>query len=190
LLLDQTGIPIAAPSANLAGRISPTSAEACVAELRGKIPVVLDGGPCPVGIESTVIGFDNGSPVLLRPGAITREELEKITGPLSAPLQTSISAPGMLASHYAPRARLCLNAGHADRSDALLAFGTPFPTHARHVCNLSPAGDLREAAANLFAMLRRLDDTGVPLIAVMPIPATGLGEAINDRLTRAAAPRA
>ena len=189
LLLQQAATPIAAPSANLAGRLSPTSAKACLAELHGRVPLVLDGGDCQIGIESTVVGFSNGRPVLLRPGAITREDIETVTGPLSLPPRGSVSAPGMLASHYAPRARLRLNADRADPHEALLAYGPAFHSDACHVCNLSPAGDLREAAANLFSMLRQLDDTGVPVIAVMPIPATGLGEAINDRLARAAAPR-
>ena len=187
-LLRRTGLPIAAPSANRAGRISPTTAQACTAELNGVVQLVLDGGPCMVGIESTVIGFDGDTPVLLRSGAIAREDIENITGPLSAPNRDSITAPGMLRSHYAPRAKLRLNAHHAGSDEALLAFGPPCSS-TRWVCNLSAAGDLREAAANLFAMLRHLDDTGAKSIAVMPIPNTGLGEAINDRLTRAAAPR-
>ena len=188
-LLQRAGIPIAAPSANRAGRISPTSAAACLAELNGRVPLVLDGGECPIGIESTVIGFDGDSPVLLRPGAVPREDLESIVGPISAPAGHSITAPGMLASHYAPRATLRLNAQHVEPGEALLAFGHPLRSSGRYVCNLSPTCDLREAAANLFAMLRRLDETGVSVIAVMPIPGTGLGAAINDRLARAAAPR-
>lgn len=125
---------------------------------------------------------------MLRPGAIAREEIEAAIGPLVERHKRVVSAPGMLASHYAPRARLRLNATETAPGEGVLAFGVT-TLSARVISNLSPSGDLREAAANLFGMLRRLDDTGVDAIAVMPIPDTGLGEAINDRLRRAAAPR-
>ncbi len=138
----------------------------------------------PLGLESAVIGFDGNAPVLLRAGAIAREEIEAVARPLKTSGETSIRSPGQLASHYAPRAALRLDAASADKGEILLAFGPNAPAGAM---NLSPSGDLREAAANLFAMLHRLD--GAARIAVMPIPATGLGEAINDRLERAAAPR-
>src|ERR1700704_265713 len=188
-LVEAAGVPIAAPSANRAGRISPTSAADAADELQGRVDLILDGGPCPLGIESTVIGFEGGRPILFRPGAVPREEIESLIGPLRDPDKGAIQAPGMMASHYAPRAQLRLNAKVVEAGEALLAFG-PDPARGAHaVRNLSAAGDLREAAANLFSMLRQLDKSGAKTIAVMPIPDRGLGEAINDRLARAAAPR-
>jgi L-threonylcarbamoyladenylate synthase len=182
-LLRATGRPLAAPSANSSGRISATCAADVAEELGEHVDVILDGGRAPLGIESTVIGFDDDKPVLLRPGAIARREIEAIVGPLAA-ADDRIRAPGQLTSHYAPRARLRLNASNAEHGEALLGFGgTPGAD-----LNLSPRGDLKEAAANLFAMLRQLD-TSTERIAVSPIPSHGLGEAINDRLARAAAPR-
>jgi L-threonylcarbamoyladenylate synthase len=151
--------------------------------LGDKVDLILDGGASMLGLESTVIGFDGDRPVLLRPGAVARAEIEAITGPLAA-ADDIIRAPGQLESHYAPRAALRLNADEARDGEVLLGFGAA--PGAR--LNLSPRGDLKEAAANLFAMLRALDKTGAA-IAVSPIPHTGLGEAINDRLMRAAAPR-
>jgi L-threonylcarbamoyladenylate synthase len=188
-LVDAAGVPIAAPSANRAGRISPTSAADVADELLDRVDLILDGGACELGIESTVIGFDNDRPLLLRPGAVAREAIEAVLGPLHHPAGSLIQAPGMMASHYAPRAKLRLNATHAAAGEALLAFGSKIPPGATEICNLSETGDLREAAANLFSMLRRLDRSGALTIAVMPIPDIGLGEAINDRLERAAAPR-
>lgn len=187
-LVEAAGVPIAAPSANLSGHLSPTTAEAVAEELDGRVEMILDGGPSLVGIESTIIGFEGTRAVLLRRGAIAREAIEEVSGPLHLPKWDHIQAPGMMASHYAPRARLRLNANEAQAGEVLLAFGPGAPP-ALHACNLSPGGDLREAAANLFAMLRRLDKLGPRTIAVMPIPDRGLGEAINDRLARAAAPR-
>ena len=149
--------------------------------------MILDGGPTPLGIESTVIGFAAGQPVLFRPGALAREEVERITGPLAAPSLGIVSSPGQLASHYAPHARMRLKARDLREDEVLLGFGPDTPHEA--ALNLSPSGDLAEAAANLFAMLRTLDAWGARTIAVMPIPQDGLGEAINDRLARAAAPR-
>ena len=182
-LLREAGIPVAAPSANPSGCVSATTAQHVQEGLGETVDFILDGGPTPMGLESTVLGFDRERPVLLRPGAITREEIEAVAGPL-APAGNDISSPGQLESHYAPRAHLRLNALGAEPGEALLGFG-PSPG-AR--LNLSSGADLREAAANLFAMLRALDkETG--RIAVMPVPETGLGEAINDRLRRAAAPR-
>ncbi len=183
-LLRLSGRPIAAPSANDSGRVSATTAAHVAQSLGGKIDFILDGGPAALGLESTVIGFDGDTPVLLRPGAIPREEIEALVGPLAAPGQT-IRSPGQLESHYAPRATLRLNAAAARPGEVLLGFGAA----AGASRNLSPRGDLKEAAANLFAMLRELD-SGAAVIAVSPIPQTGLGEAINDRLQRAAAPRA
>ena len=187
-LLKAAGRPIAAPSANASGHVSPTTAAHVVEELGGRIDFILDGGPTPLGIESTVIGFERDNAVLLRPGAVTREVIEKIAGTLTAPSNRAIQSPGQLASHYAPRAKLRLNASHVDANETLLAFGADIPADAKQVLNLSRSGDLNEAATNLFAMLRKLD-TGTDAIAVMPIPNEGLGEAINDRLSRAAAPR-
>ncbi len=136
-----------------------------------------------------MIGFDEGKPVLLRAGAIARADIESIAGPLASPRDAKIQSPGQLASHYAPHCALRLNATSVEPGEALLAFGSDVPAGAIAVRNLSPSGELREAAANLFAMLHALDASGARAIAVMPIPKTGLGEAINDRLERAAAPR-
>jgi L-threonylcarbamoyladenylate synthase len=188
-LLEESGLPIAAPSANRSGRISPTTADAVAEELGADISLILDGGPCSIGLESTVIGFHGEDPVLLRPGAIARDDIEAIAGPLAVPIAGTIAAPGMLESHYAPSAPLRLNAVSVSPDEALLAFGPRHPEGAAAMCNLSPTGNLREAAANLFVMLRRLDRSGASTIAVMPVPEQGLGEAINDRLRRAAAPR-
>ncbi len=179
-LIAETGRPIAAPSANRSGRVSPTTAAHVREELGGDVDLVLDGGPTPLGIESTVIGFEGGKPVLLRPGAVPREALP----PLAMPSSTAIASPGQLESHYAPRAALRLDARETRPGEAMLGFGP-----GRADLNLSPRGDLREVAANLFAMLRALDASGAAAIAVAPIPDAGLGEAINDRLRRAAAPR-
>lgn len=182
-LLQEAGLPIAAPSANPSGRISPTSAAHVAAGLGRNVDLILDGGATPLGLESTVIGFDADKPVLLRPGAIARQSIEAIAGPLAA-AGAAIRSPGQLESHYAPNAILRLNAREKESGEILLGFG-PSPGAK---LNLSPAGDLTEAASNLFAMLHELDRQG-PRIAVAPIPETGLGEAINDRLRRAAAPR-
>ncbi len=182
-LLHLSGRPIAAPSANVSGSVSATTAAHVLESLNGKIDFILDGGPTMLGLESTVIGFENNRPILLRPGAIPREEIEALVGALAASDDT-IRSPGQMESHYAPHAALRLNAAATRPGEKLLGFGD-VPGASR---NLSPRGDLKEAAANLFAMLRELDkDAG--LIAVSPIPQTGLGEAINDRLRRAAAPR-
>lgn len=179
--------PVVAPSANPSGRISPTTAAHVQEGLGDKVSVILDGGPSAIGLESTIIGFTGGRAVLLRPGGLAREDIEKALGhKLSAGGDAKKpSSPGQLESHYAPRAKLRLNAGGAREGEAYLAFGTA--PGARF--NLSPAGDLAEAAANLFRLLHELDTTGAEIIAVGPIPDHGLGEAINDRLKRAAAPR-
>jgi L-threonylcarbamoyladenylate synthase len=187
-LIAAAGKPLAAPSANASGNVSPTTAAHVGEELGDRVEYILDGGPANFGIESTVLGFEGDKPVLLRPGAVTREAIEKIVGELAVPSSTNIRSPGQLASHYAPRARLRLNAHGVEASEALLAFGADVPAGMKRVLNLSPSGDLKEAAANLFAMLRKLD-AEADTIAVMPIPNSGLGEAINDRLMRAAAPR-
>lgn len=183
-LLAAVGRPVAAPSANPSGRISPTTADHVLAGLSGRIAGVLDGGPCGVGVESAIVGFGDGPPRLLRAGGLPAEAIEEALGrPLEA-AGGGISAPGQLASHYAPRSRLRLDAAAAEAGEVLLGFG-PAPGAA---LNLSPAGDLREAAARLFAALHDLDGAAA-VIAVSPIPERGLGRAINDRLRRAAAPR-
>lgn len=182
-LLKQFGGPVAAPSANPSGAVSATTAAHVAEGLGDRVDLILDGGPTMLGLESTVIGFDGDKPVLLRPGAIAREEIEAVVGSLAA-ADGAIRSPGQLQSHYAPRAGLRLNAARAEAGEALLGFGAV----AGAKLNLSPRGDLKEAAANLFAMLRELDKSA-KTIAVSPIPDIGLGEAINDRLSRAAAPR-
>jgi L-threonylcarbamoyladenylate synthase len=188
-LLESAGTPVAAPSANPSGRVSATEAKHVADELRERVDLILDGGATPLGLESTVIGFDRSTPLLLRAGAIARTDVEKVAGTLRAPTNAKVQSPGQLASHYAPRAALRLDAKDVHHGEALLAFGTEVPAGARTMLNLSATGSLREAAANLFSMLRRLDAAGAETIAVMPIPAHDLGEAINDRLARAAAPR-
>jgi L-threonylcarbamoyladenylate synthase len=182
-LLQEAGLPIAAPSANPSGKVSATLAAHVAEALQEKVDFILDGGPAMLGLESTVIGFDGGQAVLFRPGAIAREEIEAVIGPLQK-AGPAIQSPGQLESHYAPAAALRLNASEAEQDEVLLGFGPSMDA----ALNLSPTGDLKEAAANLFAMLRKLDRQA-KRIAVMPIPETGLGEAINDRLQRAAAER-
>jgi len=188
-LLAAFGGPIAAPSANPSGKISPTSAAHVLEGLSGRIAAVVDGGPCPVGLESTIVGC-TGTPELLRPGGLPAEEVEACLS-RSVPRRSGgsdISAPGQLASHYAPTAALRLNVTKPEPGELWLGFG--------HGCEgaalcLSPTGDLVEAAANLFHHLRALDAMAAPgqRIAVAPVPGHGLGLAINDRLARAAAPR-
>jgi L-threonylcarbamoyladenylate synthase len=187
-LLAKSGLPIAAPSANASGRISATTAEHVKASLGDKVELILDAGPTALGLESTVIGFDEEKPVLLRLGAISRREIEDVVGRVEDSANTGVRSPGQLASHYAPRAPVRLNATSVRENEALLAFGRRVLEGARVTVNLSENGDVREAAVNLFAHLHTLDVTGLP-IAVMPIPLDGLGEAINDRLLRAAAKR-
>jgi len=191
-LLKAFGKPVVAPSANQSGHVSPTTAAHVRADLDGRVDLILDGGATDVGIESTIVSCLE-MPALLRPGGLPRAEIERVLGlallepaqPMSdeAPL-----APGMLASHYAPKRPLRLNARDVKPGEALLAFGA-HALVAANTLNLSPAGDLVEAAANLFSHLRALDAAGALAIAVVPIPNEGLGEAINDRLARAAAPR-
>jgi L-threonylcarbamoyladenylate synthase len=191
-LLRAAGRPLAAPSANISGRVSPTAAAHVATEFahRGEM-LILDGGDCPVGLESTVLDLSGATPCLLRPGGVTLEALTAALGPIAAgdADPTAPRSPGQLAGHYAPRVPVRLDAVAARPGEALLAFGPDAPPGFADVLNLSPNGDLAEAAANLFAMLRRLDRSGVAGIAVMPIPEQGLGRAINDRLRRAAAPR-
>ena len=191
-LLEATALPVAAPSANPAGAVSPTTAEHVVEGLGDRVDLILDGGRCPIGLESTVLDLTEARPRLLRPGGVARSALEAELGPLptgSAETGAVPRAPGQFASHYAPARPLRLDVGTVAADEALLAFGPRPLEGAAAMLNLSAAGDLDEAAANLFAMLRRLDRLEVRAIAVMPIPGAGLGEAIRDRLLRAAAPR-
>jgi len=191
-LIRAAGRPIAAPSANRSGAVSPTRAEHVAESLGARVKLILDGGPCEVGLESTVLDLTTATPTLLRPGGATREAIEAVTGPvaLSDAIPSGDAAhksPGQLASHYAPARPVRLDATSVAADEALLAFGPQPLTGARQTVNLSPSGDLTEAAANLFAHLRALDQPGIARIAVMPVPQTGLGLAINDRLRRAAA---
>jgi L-threonylcarbamoyladenylate synthase len=197
-ILRAFGGPVVAPSANISGHVSPTTAAHVENDLAGRIDLIVDGGPVAVGVESTIVGcFDE--PMLLRPGGLPRAEIERVLGRAlkQAPAETESDggqplAPGMLASHYAPRARVRLNAQRLEPGEALLAFGLGAISGidaAATVMNLSESGDLDEAAANLFGHLRALDGQGVHTIAVMPVPDEGLGEAINDRLRRAAVGR-
>lgn len=196
-ILRAFGKPVVAPSANISGHVSPTTAAHVFGDLAGRIDLIVDGGPVSVGVESTIVGCFE-TPMLLRPGGLPRNDIERVLGEKLARLPEEASAdeaqplaPGMLASHYAPRTPVRLNARQLEAGEALLAFGPPLipGTNSASVMNLSEAGDLVEAAANLFGYLRELDAGGSRAIAVMAIPDEGLGEAINDRLRRAAVPR-
>ncbi|ATU71983.1 hypothetical protein SXCC_03827 [Gluconacetobacter sp. SXCC-1] len=196
-LLAACGFPVVAPSANPSGRVSPSDALHVLAGLDGRIDAVLDCGPCHVGVESTIVDLSGPAPVLLRPGGVTLEALEAACGmPVAMPRASSNDsrplAPGQLSSHYAPGLAVRLDADTVGADEALLAFGPPLPGSPL-VWNLSARGDLREAAARLFAGLRFLDmeghRRGLVRIAVQPVPAHGLGRAIRDRLVRAASPR-
>jgi L-threonylcarbamoyladenylate synthase len=196
-LSEKTGRPLAAPSANRSGKISPTRAEDVIADLGHALDFVIDTGPCEVGIESTIIGLTDEHVTLLRPGGLAREEIEsvlqtKVRTPASNNQPEAPAAPGMLTSHYAPNAQMRLHARAVAPNEALLSFGVD-PIEGRESAlaeaNLSPSGDLVEAAAQLFQAMRTLDSSGAKTIQVQDIPNTGLGEAINDRLRRAAAPR-
>ena len=187
-LIRAAGRPVAAPSANRSGRISPTAAERVLADLGGRIAAVLDSGPCAVGVESSVLELSGQVPRLLRPGGAALEDIAAIIGRVETTGSEAVRSPGMLASHYAPRLPLRLEATEVEPDEALLAFGPP-PPGARTVFQLSERRDLTEAAARLFAGLHVLDASGMARIAAMPVPPHGLGRAINDRLARAAAPR-
>jgi L-threonylcarbamoyladenylate synthase len=184
-LLALLPFPLAAPSANISGHVSPTTAQHAAEELGDKVDLILDGGPCAIGVESTIVAAPSDlPPTILRAGGITAEAIERIVGPVQrAKAGDAVSAPGMMARHYAPRAKLRLNAAAPEPGETYLGFG-PGPG-AREI-TLSETGNVAEAAARLYAMLRDLDATGVEAIAIAPIPETGLGEAINDRLRRAA----
>ena len=195
-VIEAFGRPLAAPSANRSGRISPTTARHVEDDIGDRISLILDGGPCRVGVESTIVEVLDTELRLLRPGGITSEAIEAATGLNLIRPQTDgsapVVAPGMLASHYAPSARVRLNAERVEPGEAVLTFARANLAgldSAVLTLDLSPSGDLREAAANLFDFLKRADASGAATIAVAPIPFIGLGEAINDRLMRAAAPR-
>lgn len=189
-LLTHFKYPIAAPSANISGRLSPTRPEHVAQSLSDNVAMIFNGPPCRDGIESTIVQVTGSGIRLLRPGSITAEQIEKLTGLRVTCYENheNPTAPGQLKSHYAPNTPIRLNAKDIYPGEALLAFGSRYPKDARILRNLSPKGSLHEAAANLFSMLHELDQMGCKSIAVSPIPAKGLGVAINDRLARAAAP--
>lgn len=194
-LLTAVAVPIAAPSANRSGDLSPTTAEHVARSLGTAVDMILDGGPTPIGIESTVVDLSEECASLLRPGGLAAETIEALIGPLARPAddpaQAARRSPGRLARHYAPRTKLRADARTVAPDEALLAFGPgaiPGAETARALLNLSPSGNLDEAAANLFAYLHRLDAAGASAIACAPVPMDGLGAAINDRLVRAAEP--
>ncbi|MEK1933771.1 MAG: L-threonylcarbamoyladenylate synthase [Pararhizobium sp.] len=194
-VIKRYGKPLAAPSANTSGKISPTSAQHVEADLGGKLALILDAGPAEIGLESTIIKVDGDEIRLLRPGGLDVADIEKLTGKTVLRPETAgaaIEAPGMLASHYAPGAAVRLNATNVNPGEALIRFGgKPLAgeENATQVLDLSPSASLREAAANLFAYMKRADASGATTIAFGPIPNEGLGEAIIDRIERAAAPR-
>lgn len=193
-LVQALGRPLAAPSANRSGRVSPTTALHVKTSLEGRVPLVLDAGPCAVGLESTIVQIAEDAIRLLRPGAVTAENLQHVTGfPVRVGGDGNIVAPGQLSSHYAPSGRVRLDVSHVEAGEYLIAFGPrriAGEEGAAGRIDLSPSGDLREAASALFAALSQFDDPTITRIAVAPIPHEGLGVAINDRLARAAAPRA
>ena len=196
-VLRASELPLAAPSANLSGQVSPTTAQHVADGLGGSVDLILDGGPCTIGVESTVLALDGDVPTILRPGGITMEALADALGEAVKTLAPSheemtsgpARSPGTMFSHYAPRAELRLNATTVGGNEGLLAFGDGAPPGAAITRNLSETANLGEAAGHLYAALRDLDQSGVKVIAVAPIPNAGIGVAINDRLSRAAAPR-
>ena len=200
-LLKLFGGPIAAPSANLSGGVSPTTAQHVASEFRSDfddLEMILEGGSCTEGVESTIIQVTKNDIKILRPGSITFEDIKKITDhPLhikseqhtTVEISPVLISPGLMKSHYAPNTKIRLDAADVNKDEAMLGFGKDCPSGAQVFLNLSPDGDLHEAAANLFSMIRELDQIGTAAIAVSPIPMTGVGIAINDRLERAAAPK-
>ena len=193
-LIAKLGRPLAAPSANKSGKVSPTTAFAVKDSLGNHVDMILDAGSCTVGLESTIVQVEDDNLMILRPGSVTVDDLksQSFVNKVSDNIDNEIKAPGMLKSHYAPNAVMRLNSVFIRKGDALLAFGPQRISDAHKACcieNLSPKGDLVEAAANLFSMIAKLDKSGTSMIAVEPIPLKGIGVAINDRLTRAAAPR-
>ena len=193
-LIKESKCPIAAPSANPFGYLSPTTAEHVRDQLGDQVDLILDGGPCPVGVESTIVSFLDEKPMLLRPGGVSLEEIESIIGKVgTSPFEDRPMAPGMLPKHYAPRTPIVLDWSeksldlYKDKNVGLLVFQEPVNDLKLHPTEiLSKSGDLREAAANLFAAIRRLDALNLDLIIATPIPEIGLGRAIMDRLRRAA----
>lgn len=190
-LLSQLPFPLAAPSANKSGTISPTKAEHVHESLGDKIDIILAGGKAEIGLESTILDLSTDTPKILRPGSVLKEDIEAIIGPLTdhQKSEATIKAPGMLKSHYAPTIPIRLNVETPKDDEAFLCFGPQLINYGDRCLNLSETGDLEEAAANLFSMLHQLDDPKYKAIAVMPIPNFGIGIAINDRLARAAAPK-
>ncbi|EJF86736.1 L-threonylcarbamoyladenylate synthase [Bartonella rattimassiliensis] len=193
-IVQYLGRPLAAPSANQSGRLSPTSAEAVFASLGKTVSLILDGGPSKIGLESTIIRICAENIYLLRPGGLATEKIEEVVGKSLKRIdqRATIEAPGMLKSHYAPNAEIRLNVEKVENGEALLAFGPKRvmgTENAVFILNLSEEGTLEEAASHLFQYMKELDSFKVRCIAVEPIPSHGLGEAINDRLIRAAAPR-
>ena len=190
-IIQAAGVPIAAPSANKSGYISPSQAIHVLMQFKDGegLNMVIDGGACPVGVESTIVDVTGEAPVLLRPGGVSVEDIEAVAGPVKLDSSDDVKAPGQLKSHYAPSIPIRINVAPEDRQrgESLLTFGPDMPKRA--CLNLSKTGDLKEAAANLFTMMRALDMPGIRGIAVVPIPNEGLGRAINDRLERAAAPK-
>jgi len=188
------GRPLVAPSANRSGRISPTHPQAVAQELGSQLPLILDGGICTIGLESTILKIEDETIIMLRAGGLTREAIENFTDQRVKFLKAHapLMAPGMMASHYAPQAKVRLDVDHVMAGENLLAFGRNRAANyqkARRILNLSEQGDLTQAATRLFAYLRQLDDGTATVIAIEPVPEEGLGAAINDRLRRAAAPR-
>lgn len=193
-LIEAAGVPLAAPSANRSGTVSPTTAQHVIESFgddAGDLAIILAGGKSYLGVESTVLDLSGDVPTLLRPGAILQEQIEEVIGPIrtSSGNAEKPNAPGQLLSHYAPNAIVRLDVRKPEADEAYLAFGNAHGITAKALLNLSEQGDLFEAAANLFAHLRELDKSGAASIAVAPVPEVGLGIAINDRLRRAAAPR-
>lgn len=195
-VIHEAGVPLAAPSANRFGRISPTTAEHVFDELGDRIDAIVDGGPCEVGVESTILSLAGDKPVLLRAGGCPIEEIERVIGQVTIPEHpdSAVQAPGMLASHYAPRTPMVYGTSyphlaHGTRVGLLCLRRPPEAERFAAIEELSPVGDEREAATNLFAAMRRLDALGLDLIVALPVPDTGLGRAINDRLRRASAAR-
>lgn len=184
--------PIAAPSANKSGHISPTSAKHVDSEFGEELEIIIDDGPCKKGLESTIVEVTDNQVRLLRPGSITPQQIEEVIGQKIIPTNNAFktpNAPGQLKSHYAPQAQVRLNAVQTNRNECLLAFGDVNHSNDVYSLNLSTSGNLEEAATNLFSMMRKLDKKKYSTIAVSPIPEIGLGIAINDRLKRAAAPK-
>ncbi|MDR3179298.1 MAG: threonylcarbamoyl-AMP synthase [Holosporaceae bacterium] len=184
-LLAHLPFPLAAPSANQSGKISPTSAADVADAMETESLCIIDGGSCKIGIESTIVDLSGANPIIVRLGAVGKNEISAKCGWSFS--ENNFPTPAKQLKHYAPGKKIMLDCRSADTSDALLAFGTPFPNSCAHTLNLSAAGDLHEAAANLFAMIRQLDKTDALGICVMPIPNTGIGVSINDRLQKAAA---